>query len=126
MSDDTIGVRDALVEARAKVDNAWAQGGYAFDEAGYSTEVNSYKAYAFCMLGAIESVMEGKDIADHEQEDPYNYAWMGAKKVDPTIHMRGWLDQFNDEKGRTKEDVLEAFDEAIKHYDSVNKPMGGN
>jgi hypothetical protein len=100
---------EILKAAKAKIENPanWTQGEFARDENGNKL-MSGYSegAVCFCSLGAIEAVI-GTDFFDAEK------AYMTIDEV-----MGGSVANYND--NHTHEEVLSAFDKAIKLAEAIN------
>lgn len=95
---------DVLKEARALIaDKGWCQGVYARNANGNATDLHGRHAAAFCAEGAMFCAA-GEGFAE-------NALSFFADAI-PSGYRRGYL-SWNDEPGRTKEEVLAAFDRAI-------------
>lgn len=91
---------DTLRKARALIETkGWAQGWFAFNASGTRVNPWSPEATMFCAAGAMTE-------AD-ATSDEYNLLASGMGTLPPCIV--GW----NDRRGRTKAEVLSAFDRAI-------------
>jgi hypothetical protein len=99
MNDDVLCV---LLVARTIIDcEGWTQETYARTADGDGTDVDDPKASCFCSLGAIWAV----SFAHGGQ--------LGAITAVERAMNSGNLVGWNDAPGRTKEEVLSAFDRAI-------------
>jgi hypothetical protein len=89
-----------LKEAREMISQGWIQGSYSRAEAGVT---------CFCakgaLFGACEDISTALDLAYLLEDDlPEGY---------------GGLVSFNDEKGRTKEEVLALYDRTIARLEGA-------
>lgn len=109
---DTISALDVLKEARSLVEHGWTTKAFARDDRGYPVKATEGKPVLYCMLGAVERVIDGKALED-ERSNPYDCLQQSANRIDPASVADHWLDGFNDADDRTHEEVLEAFDIAI-------------
>lgn len=92
-------LKDTLVEARSLIqDVGWTQGTYA-------TYAEGNKVIGYCALGALSATHAGPEIR-HD-------AIMRLSKQ--TVQYNGSdIVSYNDAEGRTKEEVLAVFDQAIE------------
>ena len=101
-------ISEILKKARKLVEKGWTQGAYAKDGNGRILFFDDKKAVKFCPLGAIGRVTGSL----------YNAEAVGARyAVIDSIEggMLGFdIASWNDDKKRTKRQVLAAFDRAIK------------
>ncbi len=95
---------EALKQARAKIAIGWCQISFAEDGAGNSVDVRSKKACSWCVLGALLASLPRKKRVGFFASLIYEVA-LAARTVE--------LDIWNDDKRRTKNQVLKAFDKAI-------------
>ena len=108
-------VVEALRKSRKNIKDGWTQGSFARTASGITTDPSSPEAVEWCAYGAIFARLDF-------QQDAH---WLLSKAVwkiennikpdqedisIPTITVVAW----NDQKGRTKEQVLAAFDLAIE------------
>lgn len=99
---------EVLREARKLiVDKGWTQECCARDASGKLCDVGSRAAVAFCMIGAVNRVADMDDPTR-----PFKAACIALRSVLKTRPGAG-LGAWNDEKTRTKEEVIDAFDRAI-------------
>lgn len=99
-------VRQILQEARNLIAAGWTKGTFARNADGQAVPNDSKSAQCFCTIGAI------RRVADHGSEPlgPYLEAVVAVRQAAGTRNIPSW----NDNSNRTKEEVLEAFDKAIK------------
>lgn len=90
-----------LEGARRRLETGWVQGFFAADENGDGVDVNSPLACRWCSGGAIR--------VESDEDGVYYAARCLLTTAIESISIADW----NDEPGRTKEEVLEAFDKAI-------------
>jgi hypothetical protein len=114
---------DALTQARVLIETGWCQGSAAKTGDGRECFAHSEHACQFCPTGAVTRVTwpwEPDD--DPELWEANNLAWEALAKAirneygwDMSEHLP-WsvIQDWNDEPGRTKEEVLEMFDRAIE------------
>lgn len=95
-----------LAEAKALVLKSWNQGCFARNAEGLKVGATSPEAVSFCMFGAIMKVTENDD--GHTTAPIYLAIWAQEMK-----HGIGNMIQYNDTKGRTKEEVAAIFDYAM-------------
>lgn len=94
-----------LRKARALVAKGWTQGTYARSKSGRPVKHLGRAAARFCAIGAL-------DVAAHSSGDRFTYSdARDALRQAVGVHL---LPEWNDESGRTKADVLAAFDRAIR------------
>jgi hypothetical protein len=100
-----------LIAARKILaENGWAQKAFAKDANGVGVLPEATTAVAFCALGAL-------DRACHEESFPYIAPRHVLNRATHAITGDGhWsnISYYNDEKERTKEDVLALYDNAIE------------
>lgn len=99
-------VKETLVAARWILENVgWCQGYYFKDAEGRdASTLHPEDIHCACTLGALSLV---------EKEDPGLY--MGALRIlEPLVGKGTMIARWNDQEGRTKEEVLDLFDRAIK------------
>lgn len=101
MDEKKLKARDQLLAARNLIDKGWTRGASARNAKGEAVYYGDPTAVTFCLIGSIHAV-GALDTA-------YYAVWdalikRGGSKV---------MSQFNDEPGRTKDDVLALIDEAI-------------
>jgi hypothetical protein len=90
--------REVLLAARWMLKHVgWQQGQYV----SYDVDVN-FKPVAFCAIGALMRV---------EKENPEDYS---RALNELFLHIGCRIPTWNDTPGRTKEEVLAAFDQAIE------------
>lgn len=90
---------EILKGARALIEKGWCQGRYATDTNGAPASERSDNAVCFCISGALFRLGAGAGA-------PASYAVRAAIDY-------AYLVAWNDKRGRTKEQVLAAFDKAI-------------
>lgn len=85
--------------------NGWIQGSFARNKYGVATLIESSTACSFCAWGAVRraSLLNGHDV-------PVEYDVTGIPDTN--------FINFNDQPGRTKEEVLDYFDEIIKKVEN--------
>jgi hypothetical protein len=98
-------VKEQLIAARAKIEAGWTQHEFARDVDGNSLglhpkRIDFSKAACVCMSGALEAVGAEGHV------DGLAYEALRA-------HTSVILSTWNDDKRRTKEEVLAVFDKAI-------------
>jgi hypothetical protein len=104
---------DILKAAKEKIatPDKWTQGAYAKDANGYAVVETSNKAACFCSLGAIYA-------ANPRKEGTPNWdAQLAARDLASVVGKQSIVN-WNDEEGRTHEEVLAAFDKAIERASS--------
>jgi hypothetical protein len=98
-------VADKLREARALIERGWTQGHFARDEDGYPEHEGSPDAVCWCAMGAMSAA---------DPNDKYGlYGALSHAIGDEMVGM------WNDRIGRTKAEVLAAFDKAIALAESA-------
>jgi hypothetical protein len=102
----------ALIEARRLINNGWIQKTFAKDAHGYMCDWGSEAARSFCSIGAIYRATDWRstyntDLCMRAFEALAENMYPGYG--DPSGHIA----RYNDARGRTKEEVLEAFDRSI-------------
>lgn len=111
-----VSVLTALIEARRLINNGWARTSFARNANGHMCDWGSKEAEQFCSVGAIYRATDWgntcnssvclevfKALDQHMMPDGRSY---------PSGHVHVVL-SYNDARGRTKEEVLEAFDKTI-------------
>ena len=105
---------EVLIRARGFIERGWAKYEYAFNDKGHPVEPNAPEATCWCSFGALRAAC-GLGAEPYEQPPPKEY--LDALGV--VIWMVDYsLDGWNDEEGRTKEEVLALFDDAIEKAQS--------
>lgn len=101
-----------LTEAREiLVNGRWCQGAYARNVLGQQVNISSPKAFYWCLIGAVR-LASGRQ--DSSALDVLGDALFNNGRG---CHLAEW----NDLAGRTKEEVLHLFDEAIKIAEKKEK-----
>jgi len=96
-----------LQQARSLIARGWAQNTMAKDINGVQVHPASTVACSWCMSGALHRVAD----SDRECGPHFNDAWSALEDaVGEWPSFTSW----NDKPGRTRDEVLEAFDKAIK------------
>lgn len=104
---------EILRAARAKVEQGWTQGARAATDGREEVSPLSPFATCFCSLGAIDAVCR-LDFAFMVDEYARNaYAQLRRAACGDEGTWPGGLSNWNDTPGRTKAEVLDAFDRAI-------------
>jgi hypothetical protein len=102
-----------LARARGLVSQGWTQGVLARDRDGFQCSYRIGRAERFCAIGAIAaSAWQFADCDPAEEERLELLAEQRLLQALPRPRMGG-LATWNDATGRTKEEVLAAFDAAI-------------
>ena len=104
--------KDLLLRGRERIERGWCQWSFAQDEAGNALDnPQSDKACAFCIRGAMAYppafYTEALYMAHRFLEDAAT-EYTGKRQA---------LVSFNDHPGRTVEDILAAFDIALRRAD---------
>lgn len=122
-------LKKVLERARELVSLGWCQGDLAQDEFGSTIPDSSPNAKSFCTIGAIDralyealewnwNMVITQPLAPKSVmlKDLYNATKIELLKAlgikDPVAHSFGIV-SFNDKPGRTQEQVIELFDNAI-------------
>jgi hypothetical protein len=85
----------------------WAQGAYALDAAGKQVGSSVDRACCFCASGAIAHA-SGYPLGDDAAEEAEEIAWDMLRRVIG----RGYIEEWNDEAGRTQAEVVAALRQA--------------
>jgi hypothetical protein len=93
--------KEVLIQAKAIIERGWCQGTYAIDNDGHPVDFDSQKAVAWCIRGATCLIAP----------DGYHNRY-GAHELIKSITITP-ISQWNDEPGRTKEEVLDVLTQAI-------------
>ncbi len=93
-----------LKAARAKVEAGWTQRAAARDAAGQAVGWSEPKACSYCSMGALWLVSDGS--ADRAE---LWLIWVLQRR-----NAGHSVISFNDDRNRTKDDVLKLFDDAIE------------
>ncbi len=102
-------VRETLVAARALIEKGWCQGVYARDSSGLTTKVWGDQAVSFCAIGALFCVMDFMRGPDKDR-----VLIVCQRLLDSVCPALSNIVEFNDAAGRSKEDVLAVYDNAIQ------------
>ncbi len=102
MTDYGPSVLDVLVDARGLVQAGWTQGAYARNAAGKCTIPSDSDAVSFCALGALAKLVSRE-----------SWLFTPARKALESALGTTAVSEWNDEPGRTREEVLAVFDGAI-------------
>jgi glycine/D-amino acid oxidase-like deaminating enzyme len=94
---------ELLVAGRALIEAGWCTGSSARDAKGLVTPFGGPKACSFCMSGALCHLMNFIERA-------HQTAVKALQQAIGTTQIAAWNDAF----GRTKEEVLLAYDQAIE------------
>ena len=95
---------DALRAIRGRIEMGWSQDAYARDASGAQVPLGSDEAVSWTLCGAF--ALAGKDGI------PMGHLPAALRALADVTGMES-LNGWNDEAGRTKEEVLEALDAAI-------------
>lgn len=103
-------VVQVLRKARALVVKGWTRKAYARDKWRHRVDINSPRATCFCGDGAVRKVTGLVDIS----RGPFNKPTPIYSRVRAALDgaIGGLFPEFND--SHTKDDVVAAFDKAIK------------
>lgn len=93
----------------------WCQGHNAQRVSGLMTNCKDIRAYSFCIQGAMRAV----SISDGDNPE-YNF---GVDQILTAITARLGIHPttFNDQGGRTKQEVLDFLDKAIEAFEEEDK-----
>jgi hypothetical protein len=100
---------DALRAVRGRIDTGWSQDAYARDASGEQVALGSDEAVAWTLCGAF--ALAGKDGIPMGDLPAALRALADVTRMES---LNGW----NDEAGRTKEEVLDALDAAIARVEA--------
>lgn len=100
-----------LAAARARIVQGWCQKAVARNAAGVSVEVNAVDAVSWCIYGALAKA--DHDVGDHYHHHSVDLMREAHAALDPQDGHARLLGLWNDARGRTKEEVLTVFDNAI-------------
>jgi hypothetical protein len=99
---------DALRAVRSRIEVGWSQHVDARDALGGEVRVGDTDAVAWSLASAF--ALAGKDGI------PMNHLPAALRALRAVTGMES-LEKWNDEEGRTKQDVLDALDVAIEHVE---------
>jgi hypothetical protein len=102
---------DALNAVRARVVSGWSQGANARDRFGKEVRLGSDEAVAWTLCSAF--ALAGKDGI------PMNHLPSALRAI-ADVTETGSLVDWNDEATRTKQEVLDALDEAIRRVEGAD------
>ena len=100
---------DALRAIRTRIVTGWSQDAYARDVSGGQVPLGSDEAVSWTLCGAF--ALAGKDGI------PMGHLPAALRALAEVTEMES-LNGWNDEAGRTKEEVLDALDAAIVRVES--------
>lgn len=95
-------VREVLIGALALIEKGWCQGSPAKNEAGDEVWFNDPTATQFCLIAAIS-----KTVGTNQDLRRY------LLPLEKFLPKNKWPWSWNDEPGRTKEEVVDLFRKAI-------------
>jgi hypothetical protein len=101
---------EALQAIRARIASGWSQGADARDRFGNEVEFTSDEATAWALCSAF--ALAAKDGI------PMNHI-PGALRALAAVRPMDSLKDWNDDAGRTQEDVLDALDDAIERVEGA-------
>jgi hypothetical protein len=101
---------DALRNVRARIASGWSQEADARNAAGQQVRLSDEEAVAWSLSAAF--ALAGKDGI------PMNHL-PGALRALRAVAGMNSLEAWNDEPGRTKQEVLDALDAAIVHEAAI-------
>jgi hypothetical protein len=109
---------EILTLARGYVEKGWTQGWVAADKGGQRVDYRDEDAVCWCSLGAIWRAVEDLCPAGVR-------SWMEreAEEVVEKAIGNEYIGDWNDADGRTKGEVLAAFDRAIELAKSQEVPQ---
>lgn len=93
-----------LEQGRGFVKKGWNKQEFAYDVNGRPVSTTSPDAVTWCALGGM--LRASKEMDSIAAQDEAETAFMAANRITT-------IGYWNDKKGRTKEQVLKAFDRAI-------------
>lgn len=102
-----------LQDAKALLEQGWTQKTYARDADGISCDLEAPYAACWCILGAMRKLQYS---GAYTTDTIYHARQLVANAVPalPTHPTRCAIAEFNDTPGRTKEEILAIFNQAIK------------
>jgi hypothetical protein len=107
--------KSILTGAREFLEKGWCQKTYATGKYGGSfngvTDIKSDNATAWCSYGALCAASNFSDLYCDTLEEIVEYLQTFLSE-DEMLHV------WNDDPSRTKDDVIELFDDAIRKWDS--------
>lgn len=116
-------VLDLLKAARATIEQGWCQESPALDAEGEVVNPTDPTAIEWDIDGAFEK--NAAEYTDYEVRKAEACVWFHAGWINEDYHFGTYEDvpelvDWNDTKGRTKEEVLEAFERAIREQERRN------
>ena len=99
---------ELLRAVRAKIEQGWTQRAAARNADGGPVSGNSQDAVCWCMIGAAQAIAPNSDL----QRGAIYTAIYDANKENRPLQLG--ISDFNDARGRTKEQVLAVIDRAIE------------
>jgi hypothetical protein len=99
-----------LKKVRDLIDGGWIKGSFAQTEDGESCSPNSKKSVCYCLLGAINRATKSRGLKT-------NVINVLAETIEPSDKDNFSLAGWNDNKRRTKQQVLNAIDKTIKRLE---------
>lgn len=107
-----VSVLTALIEARRLINNGWTRTTFARDAGGHMCDWGADWATSFCSIGAIYRATDWRST--HNTEVCMRVFEALAENMFPGYgEPSGQVVLYNDARGRTKEEILEAFDKTI-------------
>ncbi len=106
-------LKQLFIFARKTVENGWIQGALAMDGGGGDTLPTDPKAISWCALGAFQANCVDKDFAPCG-----GYLYFKAQELFRKVNNIHIISEWNDAEGRTKEEVLQAFDNVIEYLEA--------
>lgn len=114
-----VSILTTLIEARRLINNGWSQKTFAQDGKGNMCDWRAKRAESFCSVGALyKATTDGRTYDSCANillcDEVFKVL---AVHIDPYhTEPSSCIVTYNDAKGRTKEEVLAAFDKAISAY----------
>jgi hypothetical protein len=107
--EDRDAVRQVIRAARARINQGWTTGSFARVTHGWGCKADSEKATCWCILGALCAAV---GVGDVSYFDPESHRTRPAWLAEGLLERRAGqpLPTWNDEFGRTMDDVLELLD----------------
>jgi hypothetical protein len=108
---------DILLAAKQRVERGWCKGQYARDSSGFPCVSNSAEASRWCAAGAIRVVSPLTPFVQDDSSpahEAYNQLARAVGVLSGSRTPVNGVFKWNDDPNTTKEQVLEAFDQAIK------------
>lgn len=112
---------ELLRTARGYIAQGWTQHNVARDAQGDPVTVDSPRAKSWCMLGSVMLAMRNTDWGETNdwRKRVHNRLVDAMLTADPSATGCTSLAQYNDEPGRTVDEVLAVFDTAIQQAEAA-------